>query len=443
MRGNWQRVAALGGILSTVAALVVAAPSLAGPPGTAGGPTPDNIIGSGSDTSQILMLHLDGLYNVSEGCKQDNGVGVLDLSCLAPDPTSPVTIVSENYEHDIIREADFVGSSVGIKQLCTQGVAGTLYIDFARSSRGPSGDCTGLHFVAYARDGVSVEASDTAVPLSGIHGMSNGDPLCAGLGWCITQFQLKAIYANCTLDSWNDGTAAGVNSTNLGGNAAAGPIEIYTPQSGSGTRSAFEKFLGAGVNSSGCIVPDGQPISQAGVPENQNTGIVAADIPHFIFPFSYAIFHTEVNPTNTTASSTFLLAAIDGVAVTAATIANSTFPYGRFIYNVFCSTTAAGTCGAVPGHIVTQKTVDYIGEEGWICKPGTNENALWVGNGNVPALDASQPDAQAPHVTSPHYQANWATLISKKIQSRGFGAIGIGLIGGGDPNSDHCRLTVT
>jgi hypothetical protein len=422
-------------------ALLSAAPAIAGPVGSGGGPTPDRIVGSGSDATQVLMLHLDGLYNVSEGCMVANGLTVLDLSCRAPDLAG--TIVSENYEHDIISEATFEGASngsSGLGQICSQNQATTAYIDFARSTRGP-GDatCRGLHFVAYARDGLSVEASDTATPLSGIHGMNNLDPLCAGLGWCITQFQLKGIYVDCTITSWNDGTAAGANSTNLGGNAST--IQIYTPDLSTETRSQFDSFLGN--NSQNCLATDGQPQSHSQVPQNQNSGIAAADIPTFIFPFSYGIFHTDVNPTNTVASSPFLLAAIDGVAVNATNIGNGTFPYGQYIYNVFCASTAADTCGAAPGHMVTQKTVDYIGEEGWICKPGTNENAAWVGNGNIPALDTTEPDAQAPHVTSLHYQANWSVLISKKITSRGFAPLPIAAIGGGDANSDHCRLATT
>jgi ABC-type phosphate transport system substrate-binding protein len=428
MVGKWQRLLALGVSLGSAVAFFTPATALAGPIGTGGGPTPDKILGSGSDTTQILMMHLDGLYMVSEGCLTNPIVPQpLDFSCLAPDPAG--TITTENYEHDQLSEAAFLGSSNGVKQLCNQGVAGTAPIDFARSSRGPKqGDCTGLHFVAYARDGVSVEASDTAAPLSGIHGMNNPDPLCAGLGFCLTQTQVKGIYANCTITNWSQ----------VGGNA--GVIQIYTPQSGSGTRSAFEGFLGIS-DSTVCITADGQPASHGTVPENQNTGIVAADIPTFIFPFSYALYKTEINPNNTAGG--FQLAAIDGIPVTATTIANATFPYNRLVYNVFCSNAAATFCGAAPSHIVTQKTVDYVGEEGWICKPGVNENAGWVGNGNVPALDATMPNAQGPHALSPHYNVNWATLISKKITSRGFGALPLGLIGGGDLNSDHCRLSTT
>ena len=421
MRGNWRRLlAACTGIASAVAVTGVMV-AQAGPNGFGGGPTPEHILGSGSDTTQILMLHLDGLYSISEGCAKFTSATVpLDFSCIAPDP--PGTITSENYEHDLVAEADFLGSSTGIKQLCHQGEANVATIDFARSSRANKlGDCTGLHFVAYARDGISLESNDNGTT-SGIHLMNNPDPLCTGLGFCLTQTNIQNIYKNCTTTNWNQ----------VGGQA--GTIQIYTPQSGSGTRSAFEGFVGV-ADSSVCITADGQPASHATVPENQNTGIVAADVPFFIFPFSFAIYHTEVND-----AGGFRLASIDGQVPNATTIASGAFPYARFIYNVFCSTTAATTCGASPHHLVTQKTVDYVGEEGWICKPGLNENSSWVGNGNVPALDASM---QAPHSVSPHYNANWAVIIKNKITSRGFAPLPIAAIGGGDLNSDHCRLTTT
>ncbi len=433
MTGNWRKLLAIGGGAASAAALMVGATLVyAGPNGTGGGPTAEKILGSGSDTDQIAMMHLDGLYMVSEGCAKFTSTSKpLDFSCIAPDPAG--TITTENYEHDQLSEADFLGSSIGIKQLCTQGVAGTAYIDFARSSRAPkAGDCTGLHFVAYARDGISLEAHSDGTVNSGIFNMANTDPLCTGLGYCLTQTQVKGIYANCTITNWSQ--VGGQNLT----------IQIYTPQSGSGTRAQFETFLGI-ADSSVCITADGQPSSHFNVPENQNTGIASTDTNTFIFPFSYAIFHTEVGT-----GGGYSLAAIDGVAPSSSTIGCITgvgctiFPYSRYIYNVVCTAVtappAAPACGNAPGHLVTTKTADYVGEEGWICKPGANENAAWVGNQNVPALDTR---SQSPHSTSPHYGANWATLISKKITARGFAPLAIDIIGGGNTNSDHCRLTTT
>jgi ABC-type phosphate transport system substrate-binding protein len=402
----------------------------AGPPGTGGGPTAEKILGSGSDTTQILMNHLDDIYMLSEGCaKFTNSVKPLDFSCVAPDP--PGTINSENYEHDQMTDADFLGSSTGIKQLCTQGIAGTAYIDYARSSRGPkASDCTGLHFVAYARDGISLEANDSGAT-AGIHLMNNPDPTCTGLGFCLTQNQVKGIYATCTITNWNQ--VGGQNAT----------IQIYTPQSGSGTRSQFETFLGIG-DSTVCIPPP--LVNSHQVSENQNSGIAAADLSSFIFPFSFAIYHTEIMD-----NGGYRLASIDGVAPNATTIGClagpptcTIFPYSRYVYNVFCSTTAAGTCGAGVGHIVTAKANDYVNEEGWICKPSNTENPAWSGVG-TPAVDNSAGQlSNLPHAVSLHFAGvNWQTLITNKIKSRGFAPLGIDIIGSGDLNSDHCRLATT
>src|SRR5262245_63584047 len=110
-----------------------------------------------------MMNALDTLYRFSPGCDQivDSGQSQpLDFSCLTPDP--PGTITTENYAHDQITTAYFLGSSNGINQLCEQGQAGVAKISYARSSRAPkTGDCTGLKFVAYAKDGIPIEAFPT------------------------------------------------------------------------------------------------------------------------------------------------------------------------------------------------------------------------------------------------------------------------------------------
>src|SRR5215470_7337444 len=318
---KWRRLLAIGvGLISTVGAINV----LAGPIGTGGGPTAEQIVGSGSDTTIIMMENIDGLYLASEGCfKFFANTKPLDFSCVKPDDAT--ILHTENYEHDQVHEADFVGSSTGISQLCKQGQAGVAYIDFARSSRAPkSGDCTGLHFVAYARDGISVEAFDDGTVASGIHAQANTDPLCLGVpGFCLSQNQVKDIYANCSVKNWNDTDSHGFH---IGGQAL--PIQVYTPQSGSGTRAQFETFLGIG-DSTVCITADGQSVAthSAAVPENQNTGILPADKNTAIFPFSFAIFSTEIGVQTTTPN--YFLAAIDGVATNSANIANGSFPYNR------------------------------------------------------------------------------------------------------------------
>jgi ABC-type phosphate transport system substrate-binding protein len=381
------------------------------------------------------MFHMDQVYLLSDGCaKFTSTVKPLDFSCIAPDPVTTIPIVhSENYEHDVVTEADALGSGTGIKQLCTQGAAGTAHIDFARSSRGPSGsDCHGLHFVGYARDGISLEANDWSAT-AGIHLMNNPDPLCTGKNFCLTQTQVHNIFVACTITNWNQ----------VGGQNLA--ISIYTPQLGSGTRSTFDGFVGG---SSDTCIPGGasNETHTGSCIENQNVCPNAnSDQPAFIMPFSYAIYHTEIND-----AGGYRLASVDGIAPTTSPNGGSIgcltgpptcsiFPYSRYVYNVFC---AVAPCGTAPQ--VNLKLNDYLNEEGWICKPSNVENPGWNGAG-TPAVDSAAPQqSNLPHVNSLHFAGvNQGTLIHNKLVTRGFAPLGIDVIGSGDLASDHCRLLTT
>jgi ABC-type phosphate transport system substrate-binding protein len=294
-----------------------------------GGPIAQPVLGSGSDTTQFMMAALDQLYLFSPGCAQiptpSGPTPWLDFSCQSPDPAG--TITTENYAHDQVHEAYFLGSSNGIKQLCNKGQAGVAPIDFARSSRASkTSDCTGLHFVAYARDAITWEAFDNGTTASGIHALNNQSGTCTGSGGktalCLSQAQLEGIYTTCTITNWNQ-----VGGQNV-------PISIYTPQPGSGTRSTWDTFLGG--DSSHCI-----PTALLGthqIPENSNGGIPASDRNGAIFPFSVGVWAAQVLGNKIGAT----IGTVDNVPLTAASIQDGTFPFGRFLYNVFCTATCAG-----------------------------------------------------------------------------------------------------
>lgn len=445
-----------------------------------GGPVAESILGSGSDTTQVMMAYLDYAYiygagygdGTFGGCQQLSTPAAqwLDFSCAGPQGTgldvnrvvtdgvttsgsttitsatanfvdtydqgrgiddvapgnafipagdyianvvnsttatlavaatgtgsadrfSINTIVTDNYRHDQVHGAFFLGSSNGIAQLCKAGGVGpygepVAPIDYARSSRAlKSTDCAGLDFVAYALDAISWEAWNIAG--SGINnggaGQNNTSAPCAAHTICLTQTQLKAIYVSCTITNWNQ-----VGGANL-------PIITYTEQAGSGTRSTFETFLGGSSASCGnAATPAGQ------IPENSNEGIVAANEKGAIFPFSFGVYSTTValNPMGS------VLGNIDGVAVNKANIASGAFPWDRSLYNVFTRATASAG------------TVAYVGPEGWIC--GTVNQHAFASNG-----------------------ANFHFVVASKISGAGFVPIPLGVIGGGDPNSDYCRLTTT
>jgi ABC-type phosphate transport system substrate-binding protein len=434
-----------------------------------GGPIAESILGSGSDTTQTMMAYLDYGYNIGAGygdgtfggCQQlatsptpqwldfscaddthgnvnrtltdgvttsgsatvtsatggfvstfDQGRGVegagipagayiqavnsltsVTLSASAAASATGVTlkidtIVTDNYRHDQVHGAFFLGSSNGINQLCQAGNPGVAAIDYARSSRAPKvTDCSGLDFVAYALDAISWEAWNIAG--SGINnggaGQNNPSLPCAAHTICLTQAQLKAIYVSCTITNWNQVGGANV------------PIITYTEQAGSGTRSTFETFLGGSSASCGhAATPTGQ------IPENSNEGIPVANEKGAIFPFSFGVYSVSVglNPAGS------VLGNIDGVAVTRANIQNSSFPWIRSLYNVYNPATAQAGVGA------------YVGPDGWIC--GAQNTHSFSSTG-----------------------ANFHFVVTSKITAAGFVPLLLGPIGGGDPGTDYCRLTVT
>jgi hypothetical protein len=223
--------------------------------------------------------------------------------------------------------------------------------------------------------------------------MNNQAGTCAGstgtTQFCLSQSQLQGIFITCTIKNWSA----------VGGQNVA--IQIYTPQSGSGTRKTWDKFLGG--DSSHCI-----PASQLAthvVPENSNTAILKRS--GAIFPFSYGIWTTQVH-----GKGGAVLGAVDNVAVSVSTIVDGSFPYGRFLYNVYCSASCSSGASST-------EAVNYVGEEGWICKPS------------------------ASHAADPATGVNYTTEIQSAISSNGFVPLPSGVIGGGDPNSDYCRLFTT
>jgi hypothetical protein len=343
-----------------------------------------------------MMNAIDSLYLFSPGCQQLNigGTQWLDFSCLAPDP--PGTITTENYAHDQVHEAYFLGSGNGIKQLCSQGQTGVAHVDFARSSRGPSGsDCTGLHFVAYARDGISWEAFNAGKKSGLGTNFDNQSGTCNGSGgdtkFCLTQSQLNGIFVTCTITNWNQ--VGGANKA----------FAIYTPQAGSGTRSTWDGFVGG--DSSHCI-PSGDLDTHV-VPENDNTALFNnGDYKRAIFPFSFGVWTLRVH-----GQKKAILGAIDNVAPSKDSIGDGSFPFGRFLYNVYC------TASCATGESSDQ-TVTYVGEEGWICK------------------------VEEDHANDPATGVNYRTEISSTIDAQGFVPVPFGVIGGGNPNKDYCRLFV-
>ncbi len=350
--------------------------------------TPAAVLGSGSDVAYPVMDALDTLYNQSPGCTiiAPTGTQPLDFSCI-PQSTD---ITTEDYAHDRISEAYPIGGSAGITQLCEQGLSGVANINFVRQTSAPSSSvCTGLHYVAYGRDGITWEAF-SKISGSGTATFSNSSGACAGsTGLCLTQAQLQGIYVNCTITNWSQ----------VGGNNV--PIVRYTILPQFGTRKAFDTFLGG--SSTSC--PGTIQIDQT-----DNAEVAAANQKGAIVPVSVGSWNERYAKSK---KNKTVLGQVDGVAPTVANLQNGTFPFGRFLYNVYC---AASTCGT--GSKATTATVNYIGEGGWICQATA-------------------------HANDPVTGVNYRTEINNTILAEGFAPLPLGPVGGGSTLTDYCRLFTT
>lgn len=373
--------------------LAIAAPALAGGPAYAATVFPTPVLGSGSDVMFHVSSALDLLYNESPGCTTiaPSGPQPLDLECIP----QPDDVTTENYAHDQISEAAPIGGGAGVSQICQHGLSGVANVDYARQTSAPNpAPCTGLHYVAFARDAITWEAFPKAKG-SPSKGMKNQSGNCAGSsGFCLTQQQLKNIYVNCTITNWNQ----------IGGTKSHA-IVLYTIKPQFGTRKAFDSFLGG--SSSSC--PGVKLMDQT-----DNSEIPTADRPWAIAPVSVGSWNERY--LNLKQSSA--IGQIDGVIANPTNIQNGSFPYTRFLYNVFCAGDPSNSnlCGTSPA--ASQATVNYVGEEGWIC----TANA---------------------HANDPITGVDYRTEIANTITKYGFVPLPLGTIGGGDLNEGYCRLTTT
>lgn len=411
MRKRFRALLAVAAASLAVVALVPATSGAAIKPPAGYDGTAHKFNGSGSDTTYNLMVELDKLYNGSPGCRVATGTGILgpqvyNYKCLPGNddglqtggPQSPIR--TENYDHDVAYSNYPLGSSNGIKQVCQQGTTGTGNTAYARSSRAKSGsDCAGLKFVAYARDGISWSAY--GADNTGVAG-ADGDWGTADDITNLSQSQVNAIFVGCTVTNWSQ-----IN----GGNGTPGPnmpIIVYTAQSGSGTRSAWDSFIGG--NSSNCVASSGGGV----IFENDAAPIFAAsEEMSAIFPYSVGRYSQ-----NTTDQGLgWVLGAVDTIAPTTSpsggTIGDGTFPYGRFLYNVYRASTGFRDAPA--------RVTAYVGEKGWICRD----------------------EAALPHATNPFTGNNYADDIRSAIEDEGFVQLPVGPIGGGVSGNSHCRVTTT
>jgi ABC-type phosphate transport system substrate-binding protein len=386
----------LAAVLGTTAVLGMLALM---PSANAVGETPSTVVGVGSDAMYRMGLNLAALYDGSPGCNiiQSPQTNFL-YQCQAD---TPDTITTENYTHDEVYSSYPLGGGSGVKQLVNQGSSSYRHADYALQTSAPTASsAAGLKYVAYGRDGLTWEAFPglTGAPAAQLHNVGS---TCAGSsGYCLTQAQLKNIFINCTITNWNQLPGVTINHA----------IEIYTATLGAGTRTQWDAFLGG--DSSTCI-PAGEKATHQ-PPETSNPVIRSQGQAKWAISLaSFGGWNSKVKPYPDNSK----LGAVDGVIPNATTLVNGSFPFGRYVFNVYCTGTIGdGGCanGAGPS---SAATVRYVSEStGWICKP------------------AGQ------HAVEPYSGLNYRTLIAQTITKSGFVPLPNGNTGGGAVGKSFCRL---
>lgn len=347
-----QKILAAGGVVATTAVCVASATALADPPK---GVTPPHasIVGTGSDTTQLVVNAFSTAYNKTNPT----------LKMYSFNAVGSATITEKVGCTPITRPN---GSSAGITEL----EAGTRpsgdkvdrCADFARSSRARTAgtDPSSVLFIPFAIDGVTWSA-DTFT--GSTHATTN-----------LSTLQLTAIYS-CDASLLNSKWSGNVTWKEVGG-ASTDQIIPVIPQSSSGTRKFFLTQIGVSTLGS-CV--KGQDDS---VEENEGTNAIfknASTAPDIVFPYSVAVYLAQSQGGHGTGTQgKQVLRNVNHVAPTIGTAPNktinSTFPYLREVYNVVRNSSTNG------GQIVPNYLRPLFGNgtpgTGWICRSTTAKSLI-------------------------------------------------------------------
>lgn len=274
----------------------------------------DTIIGSGSDTTYLMMQRLELVYNQTPGCTLRSGPTAADRACIAAG--SPDTAVTtENWDHDLVVGEFPVGSSNGVARVIS-GVA-----DYGRSSRNrrTDGSEDSTVFAGYAKGALS--------PIT-FAGRPTGN---------LTRQNLIDIFVTCTLNNWSQ----------LGFPAA--PIRPYGVQTGSGTYLSMRDYLGGDPNTCANAIGTGRVFFENNTaPIDGGTGTDGAVYPGPAADRADAIWWMEFADIQASPSrrGTAQFWRVNNILPTpASNIANDVYPITRFMWHVNLKTQLQATGG--------------------------------------------------------------------------------------------------
>jgi ABC-type phosphate transport system substrate-binding protein len=326
MRSVTRKLAITSAIAAAALGAVVASngAALADPPsGTT--PAATDIVAVGSDTIQVLDNGVSAAYNATSPTSKFYSWDATPAGNITP-KSGASTIARPN------------GSGAGITAL--NNTTDTT-LDIARSSRGPNTGNTDW-FIPFATDAVGWSAYTGG---NAPHDLSSTD--------------LQGIY-NCSITNWSQITDEGTLPN--------APIDVYVPQSGSGTRSFWLGALGV----------TGTPSCWKTATPEENEGTDAAFVGdvNAIFPYSLSHYVGQVyDSRGTTTDAPGVLDAnrsIDGTEQLDTTNkvwnSNLSLTYTRNVYHVVRQ---ADWADATEGPRL-KALLDRSVNNGWLCTNGAS-----------------------------------------------------------------------
>lgn len=315
-----------------------------------------DIVGTGSDTTQLLLDRLSKDFNKNRTATQSK--------LYSWDAVGSSTITEKAGCAAATRPN---GSSAGITELEANNrpASDTTHycVDFARSSRPRSAsdpaDPNTILFLPYAIDAVTWSADKLT---GSTHATAS-----------LSTKQLNAIYS-CDASLLGTGRTGPVTWREVGGTSTDKIIPVI-PQSSSGTRKFFLTQIG--VTTLGSCVR-GQDDS---VEENEGTNTIFKNkttAPDIIFPYSVAVYLAQTQGGHGTGTQgKQVLRKVNGVSPTVKNKTtgklriNTNFDYLRFVYNVVRNAAADPSSSQVVPAYLRGLFGNGTAGSGWLCKNAT------------------------------------------------------------------------
>ena len=317
-----------------------------------------DVVGSGSDTTQFAIDQISGDYNTANPTAKH---------WYSYDAVGSATIKEKT---GCLTENRPVGSGAGITDLEANlrpsGDTADYCVDFARSSRARAiTDPSSIVFVPFAYDAVTWAADK-------LTGSTNAPS-------SLTTTQLQAIYS-CDASLLGGSKTGPVTWNEVGGTGKHAVIPVI-PQSSSGTRSFFLSKIG--VTTLGSCV-QGQTSND--VVENEGTNAIFQDTStskNIVFPYSVAVYLAQSqNGHGTGTEGKMKLKDVNGIAGTTGSsgkkVIAEKFPYLREVYNVVRNADSSGTTLKIPTYLHA-----YFGDgtpnSGYMCSKTAKADATSFG----------------------------------------------------------------